>query len=554
MGDILLDTVTAVAIALAKGCQYSYVNTAWKHPNRQYDWPAHVQSDIFSMRPSIPHTQFRRAPDAFVVIPNSHCGVHAIRYMQSVMKGLATNAELTVLIHKVAGSVRVIPSTMLPEDIEQRVAIHARRGDKLVKGLIGCTDGMLDRMYDGVEQWLVDHGYMRAVICTDDSDFGYRWIRKLRAEYGINALLIHNATAYDDLAAMSRALVIVKASTASHFAIIAGLISQVPILNFGSLSSWPEAAALPTVHAKMHADDAWTKSGLVRSIESGPTGESVLHDARYLLQLGRFNDLDALLRSPHGWNESRYSLTGSRDRPGVLVKTTRNGVHTMRRQMTSFHAWANRQSEPGDHWTAYMDSIYRLTSIPNGARVNVSEFGCYWLEGSVEVVWGNLLHDVAVLNNSKVEVLHFRFGEWGIPTADGALWLYRAAGSGVYYDVGRTAAFITHADAFVFFDPERTVCARNRGHVRLYDARCSKLTSSLLARARDAGYDSLQFTLHHSELSVHGGMHISEIVDVRRAWMHEPVAGLYLSHFHSGWNGSQPCVVKSHPRALRCNT
>jgi hypothetical protein len=107
-------------------------------------------------------------------------------------------------------------------------------------------------------------------------------------------------------------------------------------------------------------------------------------------------------------------------------------------------------------------------------------------------------------NDSWVEVVH-DCCDW---FASG-YWMFRATGSGNWYNVGRTRAFRSHADACAFFGGSAELCQFIPGpsDVRMNDAQVAWIAHM----ARRAGLDSVQFVDHalwHENSEY-------EIVDVR---------------------------------------
>jgi hypothetical protein len=175
IGDMLLDTLSGVTVALARGCKPGdvLVRTKFERADRRYDWPALVQSDIFRMAPTLAHPQ-HRGPwrvagglhDSATLVtvtfpdvrwPNGSCGEHTIsRWMVGtpVVPADTTREGLLSIFRRVARSVWFTCDVIaLPVDIGERTVIHARRGDKIREGY--SSHAMLEHIYNATEKWLL---------------------------------------------------------------------------------------------------------------------------------------------------------------------------------------------------------------------------------------------------------------------------------------------------------------------------------------------------------------------------------------------------------------
>lgn len=136
-------------------------------------------------------------------------------------------------------------------------------------------------------------------------------------------------------------------------------------------------------------------------------------------------------------------------------------------------------------------------------------------------------------------------------------WMYVAAGSGVYYDVGRTIAFRDHEDAMAHFGV--------RKDLNWYDP----AVEQHLLRAASASYDSIQYT-HHTE----HGVYKHEIFDLAfssplrgfdgnggdETHQHQvelerdacPTAS-NRDRFFGGWRGRLPCTCARNATQLVCD-
>ena len=126
-------------------------------------------------------------------------------------------------------------------------------------------------------------------------------------------------------------------------------------------------------------------------------------------------------------------------------------------------------------------------------------------------------------SGAKIEVMHRR----GDP-AGAVMWFYYAAGSGIYFSLGRTVVFADHSDA-----------ARAWGVLDENDL--VALANAAIAR----GYDSVQYT-HRKE-----SIYKFEIVAVRLDGQGGCFAAAAAKSFSRGWGGTEACFC-ARGDELRC--
>jgi len=113
-------------------------------------------------------------------------------------------------------------------------------------------------------------------------------------------------------------------------------------------------------------------------------------------------------------------------------------------------------------------------------------------------------------------------------------WMYALKGSGVFFNVGRTIAFATHALGVQHFLPGNEC---RRGH-------CEHQYTKLLTAAKAAGYDTLQFTQVGDQVC---GLSALEIVSV-----HANGTEVCGAAYTGGWGGTQPCACSSDLKCASC--
>ena len=110
-----------------------------------------------------------------------------------------------------------------------------------------------------------------------------------------------------------------------------------------------------------------------------------------------------------------------------------------------------------------------------------------------------------------------------------ANWMFYAPGSGMFWNVGRTAVFVSHAHAARWALPNATCL----------DASCFEQLNRITRAARKRGFDSIQFLQTHDQRC--GNVAI-EIVDVKGRG--DSVCGTPSGEgYRTGWRASLPCGV-----------
>lgn len=159
----------------------------------------------------------------------------------------------------------------------------------------------------------------------------------------------------------------------------------------------------------------------------------------------------------------------------------------------------------------------------------------------------------AMPDHALVEVTHCRDKE-AVENEAGANWMYRADGSGIFFNVGKTIAFQRHRDLVHRF---------LRGQ-RCPDDEClgnGGLSEGFAVAARE-GYDSVQFLAHpdqrcsgHADTAARGVPTAHEIVDVRPGASGQYACGVKdakKTRYTSGWGGTQPCSCSNDFACSNC--
>jgi hypothetical protein len=158
----------------------------------------------------------------------------------------------------------------------------------------------------------------------------------------------------------------------------------------------------------------------------------------------------------------------------------------------------------------------------------------------------------AIPSNTWVEVSHCSNGGYAEDQSVGN-WLYKRKGSGIYFNTGNTIAFDEHSDAVKHFLNDKC-----KGSVPEYQDECYEQFVELFKKAKEQGYDSLQFIKHGDQRC---GLMAIEIVDLNGSSNYgcgdsNPSSDAYKKRYKSGWKASKRCncKVESNPNAgcLNC--
>ena len=261
LADRTFDIIAGVVAAqLARGCAVPTVHVADRGAGRTYDWDAVLASPEFIVRKRPYPMPWSGGPLAQALHmggaekgEKTHCGQHGVSWLRDVLlrEGgrQASEAELRARLVRVARSVRLSPCNP-PDDIAERVGVHARRGDKLQLGW--TSEKKLAKVYEATVAWLVAHGERRVYFATDGPSFGARLAARMRKDH-IDVVYHEAADAAADLCALSRSKLVMKAGSASQFSSLAAAISGAPMVSFAD----ERGRAL---------DRAWKSGGLLANV------------------------------------------------------------------------------------------------------------------------------------------------------------------------------------------------------------------------------------------------------------------------------------------------
>lgn len=264
-GDMLLDVIALVAEArVVHSCQgivTVVLQEGLKTPDnpinsRWYDWPVLVHSAQFQIMHNHSFAQVAWPSGAF---GHSYrlCG----RYATSVL--IPSHREnmpaLRWEMQRIAQSTFVSFHHQPPLDIHHRVAVHARRGDKI--GAYGSTH-FLDLVYEHAMAFLVHAGHRKVHLCCDDSSFEPELSRRFRSR-GFDVTSNAGAEPEDDAEVMRKSKFVLVAATQSSFSLLSAMLGGRQLYVFYN-SSIIERELSPNARGtKLELYEAFGKLGLV---------------------------------------------------------------------------------------------------------------------------------------------------------------------------------------------------------------------------------------------------------------------------------------------------
>ena len=143
-----------------------------------------------------------------------------------------------------------------------------------------------------------------------------------------------------------------------------------------------------------------------------------------------------------------------------------------------------------------------------------------------------------------IEVTHC-LGSWVTTNEVEGAWYYKANGSNMWINIGKTISFNDHADAVRYF--KAGDCIQNPRETR---GECAEDFQNLVEKAREAGYNSIQF-LNHSDMRC--GNTAIEILHVDNTSIGARLPSESIGTFKTGWyiagtpgkGPSKDCNVKT---------
>ena len=119
-------------------------------------------------------------------------------------------------------------------------------------------------------------------------------------------------------------------------------------------------------------------------------------------------------------------------------------------------------------------------------------------------------------------------------------WMYKATGSGIYFDTGNTISFQDHSEAARYF--------LNMLWFRVLFVKNVRLIFEPYLQKQKKGYDSIQF-LGHTDMRC--GNTAIEIVDLHGDGDYA-CGNKTKYNIYSGWKGVNPCDCDNHKVSMNC--
>ena len=264
-GDMLLDVIALVAEArVVHSCQgivTVILQEGAKTPDnpinsRWYDWPALVHSAQFQIMQNQSSAQVAW-PSGAVGYSYRLCGRYATAVL--IPSHLESVQAIRWEMRRLAQSSFISSRHQVPVDIHHRVAVHARRGDKI--GAYGSAQ-FLDLVYEHAMAFLVHAGHKKVHICCDDSSFEPELSRRFRSR-GFDVTSDAGAQPEDDAEVMRKSKFIVAATSQSSFSLLAAMLGGRQLYVFGNLSIIERELSQNARGTKLQVYEAFGSLGLV---------------------------------------------------------------------------------------------------------------------------------------------------------------------------------------------------------------------------------------------------------------------------------------------------
>ncbi len=249
---------------------------------------------------------------------------------------------------------------------------------------------------------------------------------------------------------------------------------------------------------------------------------------------------------------------------GALKEGTLAAAFNRDGSLPVFPSQASLDAEPA--WRAYLQAVYG--SLPQAFPASLQDFVVLYLPdlyaagleppgvvrcptepGQLYVDMSNS-HDppstlwvwrpppfAALADGAWIEITHCADPVASLDEHHGS-WLYSAPGSGVFYNVGKTRAFGTHAEAANFF--------LGAGSCEDADDECLRFFPGIMAAGLQQGLKSIQFLKHGDQRC---GLMRPEIVDLAG----RGVDRCAIQGLRTGWRHELPCdCARSNGSCASC--
>jgi hypothetical protein len=144
-------------------------------------------------------------------------------------------------------------------------------------------------------------------------------------------------------------------------------------------------------------------------------------------------------------------------------------------------------------------------------------------------------------NNTSIEVTHVSDAFTGQDTLEEtSSWMYKATGSGIFFNTGNTISFKDHSEGVKYFLNIIISCPIRE--------ECAGYFNELFKKAGGKGYDSIQF-LGHQDMRC--GNTAIEIVDLHGVGNY-PCGNKNKLNIKSGWGGVNKCICDNKKHSMNC--
>jgi len=147
----------------------------------------------------------------------------------------------------------------------------------------------------------------------------------------------------------------------------------------------------------------------------------------------------------------------------------------------------------------------------------------------------------ALSDNSIVEIVHTSGGYSVQKMIESTgSWMYYAKGSGIYFDIGKSISFIDHSESVKHFLNIDISCPLRE--------ECAYYFRDLFTKAKNEGYDSIQYLRHYDMRCGDTGI---EIVDLHGIGAYS-CGNKTEYNIKSGWLGKNTCICDNHKQSVNC--
>jgi hypothetical protein len=254
LGDRLCALVPVCVDAIVRGC--ATINVVWPPPPKSSAYPAHRQEDLLpkNLHQCLSLPKMVRLGDSCVEtsVETGSNGAIDLGWLFTHRGGTLTESAFNLVVDDIRRQFLFVPDILaIVDDFGTFAAVHIRRTDK-VQSNPGCTTQIrcdqlqkLDELTRDCIRGLFDAGLRAFLVCADDNEAAAQYsdfIRALGAEVLALPEMEKWRTTYYDLAAMSRARVILQSQASSAFSHFARFLGGNDLINVTRDGRAPDSA------------------------------------------------------------------------------------------------------------------------------------------------------------------------------------------------------------------------------------------------------------------------------------------------------------------------